>query len=76
MLLGTNCGSAVESINLPDPAKALSSEHDFDLQVGLVSFAVLAVYIRDFLRILPGKVLATKITLQKINMTSYTSTLQ
>ncbi|KAG5526101.1 hypothetical protein RHGRI_032409 [Rhododendron griersonianum] len=32
LLLGLNCGRAVEPINLPDPAKALSAKHDFDLQ--------------------------------------------
>ncbi|CAL5329555.1 unnamed protein product [Camellia sinensis] len=32
LLLGLNCGRAVEPISLPEPAKALSSKHDFDLQ--------------------------------------------
>ncbi|CAL5377666.1 unnamed protein product [Camellia sinensis] len=32
LLWGLNCGRAVEPISLPDPAKALSSKHDFDLQ--------------------------------------------
>lgn len=34
ILLGLNCGKKVESIDLPQPVKALSSKHDFDLQVG------------------------------------------
>ncbi|CAI9104121.1 OLC1v1002737C1 [Oldenlandia corymbosa var. corymbosa] len=32
MLLGLNCGQALETITLPDPAAALASKHDFDLQ--------------------------------------------
>ncbi|CAK9141665.1 unnamed protein product [Ilex paraguariensis] len=32
MLLGMNCGRPLETVSLPDPAKALSSTHDFDLQ--------------------------------------------
>ncbi|XAR72408.1 Beta-ureidopropionase [Bertholletia excelsa] len=32
VLLGLNCGRAVETISLPEPANALSSKHDFDLQ--------------------------------------------
>lgn len=33
LLLGSNCGRSLEQIVLPDSAKALSSKHDFDLQV-------------------------------------------
>ncbi|KAK0588726.1 hypothetical protein LWI29_004668 [Acer saccharum] len=32
LLLGLNCGKALELISLPESVKALSSEHDFDLQ--------------------------------------------
>ncbi|KAF5444221.1 hypothetical protein F2P56_036710 [Juglans regia] len=32
LLLGLNCARAIDKIDLPDSAKALSSEHDFDLQ--------------------------------------------
>ncbi|XVE49471.1 hypothetical protein DITRI_Ditri01bG0084900 [Diplodiscus trichospermus] len=32
LLLGLNCGRALETIVLPESAKALSSKHDFDLQ--------------------------------------------
>ncbi|KAJ8754401.1 hypothetical protein K2173_002852 [Erythroxylum novogranatense] len=32
LLLGLNCGEALETIDLPESAKALSSQHDFDLQ--------------------------------------------
>ncbi|KAF2320549.1 hypothetical protein GH714_028199 [Hevea brasiliensis] len=32
LLLGLNCGRALELVVLPESAKALSSEHDFDLQ--------------------------------------------
>ncbi|XP_052192493.1 beta-ureidopropionase-like isoform X2 [Diospyros lotus] len=32
MLLGLNCGKEIETISLPEPAKVLSSKHDFDLQ--------------------------------------------
>ncbi|XP_055807508.1 beta-ureidopropionase [Solanum dulcamara] len=32
ILLGLNCGKEVESIALPQPVKALSSKHQFDLQ--------------------------------------------
>ncbi|EEF29621.1 Beta-ureidopropionase, putative [Ricinus communis] len=32
LLQGVNCGRAVESIALPESAKSLSSEHEFDLQ--------------------------------------------
>ncbi|XWS63090.1 hypothetical protein CRYUN_Cryun06bG0066700 [Craigia yunnanensis] len=32
LLLGLNCGSALETIFLPESANALSSKHDFDLQ--------------------------------------------
>ncbi|KAJ9174971.1 hypothetical protein P3X46_013562 [Hevea brasiliensis] len=32
LLLGMNCGRAIEHVDLPEFAKALSSEHDFDLQ--------------------------------------------
>ncbi|CAK9155831.1 unnamed protein product [Ilex paraguariensis] len=35
MLLGMNCGRPLEIISLPDPAKALSSKYDFDLQVAI-----------------------------------------
>jgi len=33
LLLGRNCGRSLEQIVLPESAKALSSKHDFDLQV-------------------------------------------
>lgn len=33
LLLGLNCGSALETVLLPDSAVALSSKYDFDLQV-------------------------------------------
>ncbi|KAG5581105.1 hypothetical protein H5410_051732 [Solanum commersonii] len=33
ILLGLNCGKKLESIALPQPVKALSANHDFDLQV-------------------------------------------
>ncbi|KAJ4952344.1 hypothetical protein NE237_029176 [Protea cynaroides] len=33
VLLGLNCGRALEALTLPEPAVALSSKHDFDLQV-------------------------------------------
>lgn len=33
ILVGSNCGRPLEKIVLPDSAKALSSKHDFDLQV-------------------------------------------
>ncbi|XP_043714017.1 beta-ureidopropionase [Telopea speciosissima] len=32
VLLGLNCGRALESLTLPDPVVSLSSKHDFDLQ--------------------------------------------
>lgn len=32
LLLGLNCAKALEALALPEPAKALSSKHDFDLQ--------------------------------------------
>ncbi|XP_062177300.1 beta-ureidopropionase [Alnus glutinosa] len=32
LLLGLNCGRTLDKIVLPEPTKALSSEHDFDLQ--------------------------------------------
>ncbi|XP_057992896.1 beta-ureidopropionase-like [Hevea brasiliensis] len=32
LLLGLNCGRALELVALPESTKALSSEHDFDLQ--------------------------------------------
>ncbi|XP_047336262.1 beta-ureidopropionase [Impatiens glandulifera] len=32
LISGLNCGRALESITLPEASKALSSEHDFDLQ--------------------------------------------
>ncbi|XP_027159942.1 beta-ureidopropionase [Coffea eugenioides] len=32
LLLGLNCGKSLETIALPEPARALSSKHDFDLQ--------------------------------------------
>ncbi|KAK4724229.1 hypothetical protein R3W88_027008 [Solanum pinnatisectum] len=32
ILLGQNCGKKLESIALPQPVKALSANHDFDLQ--------------------------------------------
>ncbi|CAN4092501.1 unnamed protein product [Withania somnifera] len=32
ILLGLNCGKEAEPITLPQPVKALSSKHDFDLQ--------------------------------------------
>ncbi|XP_059446300.1 beta-ureidopropionase-like isoform X1 [Corylus avellana] len=32
LLLGLNCGRAIDTIVLPESTKALSSEHDFDLQ--------------------------------------------
>lgn len=35
MLLGVNCGRSLDTIVLPESTKALSSEHDFDLQVGI-----------------------------------------
>lgn len=35
LILGLNCGRELEPISLPEPAKALSSKHDFDLQVGI-----------------------------------------
>lgn len=35
LLLGLNCARAIDKIDIPDSAKALSSEHDFDLQVGI-----------------------------------------
>lgn len=34
LLIGLNCGKPLELIALPESAKALSSKHDFDLQVG------------------------------------------
>ncbi|KAJ9159202.1 hypothetical protein P3X46_024724 [Hevea brasiliensis] len=36
LLLGLNCGRALELVALPESAKALSSEHDFDLQLLVV----------------------------------------
>lgn len=33
LLLGINCGRAIDTLDLPESAKALSSEHEFDLQV-------------------------------------------
>lgn len=33
LLRGSNCGRSLEQIVLPDSVKALSSKHDFDLQV-------------------------------------------
>ncbi|CAI0448657.1 unnamed protein product [Linum tenue] len=35
LILGLNCGKALQSVAIPEPAKALSDEHDFDLQVKL-----------------------------------------
>lgn len=35
MLLGLNCGRAIDNIALPESAKAVSSERDFDLKVGI-----------------------------------------
>lgn len=35
LLLGSNCGSSLEQIVLPESAKAFSSKHDFDLQVDI-----------------------------------------
>lgn len=35
ILLGLNCAKALETNSVPESAKALSSEHDFDLQVGI-----------------------------------------
>jgi hypothetical protein len=35
LLIGLNCGRAIDAIVLPESTKALSSEHDFDLQVGI-----------------------------------------
>lgn len=35
ILLGLNCGKALETISVPESAKGLSSQHDFDLQVTL-----------------------------------------
>ncbi|CAH9116555.1 unnamed protein product [Cuscuta epithymum] len=32
LLLGMNCGRTVQAIELPEPSKALSTKHDFDLQ--------------------------------------------
>ncbi|CAI0448656.1 unnamed protein product [Linum tenue] len=32
LILGLNCGKALQSVAIPEPAKALSDEHDFDLQ--------------------------------------------
>ncbi|KAK2654096.1 hypothetical protein Ddye_013952 [Dipteronia dyeriana] len=32
LLLGLNCGKALELISLPESVKVISSEHDFDLQ--------------------------------------------
>lgn len=40
MLLGLNCGRVLQSLALPEPAKALSSKHDFDLQVNRYTFEV------------------------------------
>ncbi|KAJ4963561.1 hypothetical protein NE237_023500 [Protea cynaroides] len=39
VLLGLNCGRALEALTLPGPAVALSSEHDFDLQAFCFSAA-------------------------------------
>lgn len=33
LLLGLNCGRAIDTLDLPESAKALSSEYEFDLQV-------------------------------------------
>lgn len=35
ILLGLNCAKALETNSVPESAKTLSSEHDFDLQVGI-----------------------------------------
>jgi hypothetical protein len=35
LLLGLNSGRTLDKIVLPEPTKALSSEHDFDVQVGI-----------------------------------------
>jgi hypothetical protein len=35
LLLGLNRGRAMDNIALPESAKAFSSEHDFDLKVGI-----------------------------------------
>ncbi|VFQ68430.1 unnamed protein product [Cuscuta campestris] len=32
LLLGLNCGTAVDAVELPKPARLLSEKHDFDLQ--------------------------------------------
>ncbi|RAL49448.1 hypothetical protein DM860_012881 [Cuscuta australis] len=32
LLLGLNCGTAVDAVELPEPARWLSEKHDFDLQ--------------------------------------------
>ncbi|XP_057787966.1 beta-ureidopropionase [Salvia miltiorrhiza] len=32
LLIGLNCGRTLDSVALPEPAKSLSVEHDFDLQ--------------------------------------------
>lgn len=35
LVFGLNCGKALKPIDLPKSAKAISSEHDFDLKVGI-----------------------------------------
>lgn len=35
LLIGLNCGKALDTIDLPESTKSLSSGHNFDLQVGI-----------------------------------------
>ncbi|TYI95998.1 hypothetical protein E1A91_D01G038100v1 [Gossypium mustelinum] len=45
LLLGLNCGKALETIVPPESAKALSSKHDFDLQFLVHTFEHLVIIV-------------------------------